>query len=95
MDRYNHVTCFSCDFETIVYHDEIEECPECEAEVVNTEFNDVINADVIIQMIEYELENANYHREMDLLYPLYEELKIKENDTDTARKIAKVFYNYI
>lgn len=96
MNDYFHVKCDECEYGYAMY-DYIEPASNCRCggQLIVYNYEDIIDADVVLEMIECELENANYHKEFDLIRPLYEELKTESNDFVTAHKIAKVFYDYI
>lgn len=96
MNDYFQVKCDKCEYGYIMY-DYIEPSAVCKCggQLKVYGYEDITDADAVLDIIECELENANYHKEYDLIRPLYEELKTENNDSVTARKIAKVFYNYI
>jgi len=97
MNDYVHAKCNNCDYNYIIYGEDLDTtCEMCENDSIQfIHFEDITDADVILNMIECELENANYHSMMDLPYALYNELKVCENDEVLARKIAKVLCKWI
>jgi hypothetical protein len=96
VNDYFQVKCDKCEYGYVMY-DYIEPSAvcKCEGQLKAYGYEDITDAEEILDIIECELENANYHKEYDLIRPLYEKLKNNDNDYTTARSIATVFYDYI
>lgn len=96
MHDYQLNKCSKCEYSEIVYkEDEPIDCYHCgsSSQLINYDF--ITDAEVILDIIESELENANYHSLTAFPREFYEAFRQIDNEPDLARKIAEIVYKQI
>ena len=73
-------------------------CEQCDAEMTATPFAELKDPDIILEILEDELENANMHSIVDMPRDIFESVKEfveKDDHADLARAIARKVYDNI
>lgn len=98
MEDYKLIRCPHCDDECIGYGDGHELCEKCGSINEVTDYKDITNADVILEIVGAELENANFHTIESLPRDIFDSIKkhIKPDDyAVVARDISETIYRVI
>lgn len=94
LDNYVLARCATdeCLYQCIMYQEETEDCDYCETDkhLERLPVSKCEDAEVILDVTSGILESMNYHREAELPYIMYTELKRDINDYEMAKTIAKI-----
>lgn len=94
LDNYVLAECTTdgCPYRRIMYKDETEDCDYCDTDkyLERHPVSTCYDAEVILDVTSGILESMNYHREAELPYVMYYELKRDDNDYEMAKSIAKI-----